>query len=186
MSELSVGQLKGLPVNDNVVTVPSGHTLYAPGHVIQVVQTVRTSVFSASVAGGVASSPAIEAIITPKFASSKVLCLVEFNGSVTGVSALYAYLFRGGSVSDYRGDADSSRVRVASATGGGSLNAVIPYGGTISYLDSPNTTSPVTYDLRLGQSGSTQTVYLNRGVTDLTDSSYGRTASSITLMEIAQ
>ncbi len=36
MSELSVGQLKGLTVNNNVITVPSGHTLYAPGHVIQV------------------------------------------------------------------------------------------------------------------------------------------------------
>ena len=36
MSELSVGQLKGLAVNNNVITVPGNHTLYAPGHVIQV------------------------------------------------------------------------------------------------------------------------------------------------------
>lgn len=36
MSELSVGQLKGLTVNSNLITVPSGHKLAAPGHVVQV------------------------------------------------------------------------------------------------------------------------------------------------------
>ena len=36
MSELSVGQLKGLPANGNKITSPAGHSLYAPGHVIQV------------------------------------------------------------------------------------------------------------------------------------------------------
>lgn len=36
MSELSVGQLKGLTANSNLITVPSGHKLVAPGHVVQV------------------------------------------------------------------------------------------------------------------------------------------------------
>jgi hypothetical protein len=171
----------------NTVTDAGGTgSTYAPGHVVQVVQAVRTSVFAASIAPAAVSSPAIEATITPKSASSKILCLVEFNGTSTGVSALYAYLFRNGSVSNYRGDADGARSRVASTSGANVVNAVVAHGGTISYLDSPNTTSAVTYDLRLGHSGGSQTVYLNRGVTDSDAADFGRTASSITLMEIAQ
>lgn len=38
MSELAVGQLKGLTVNNNTISVPSGHVLNAPGHVTQVVE----------------------------------------------------------------------------------------------------------------------------------------------------
>lgn len=40
MSELSVGQLKGLTVNNNTITVPSGHKLYAPGHIVQAQQFI--------------------------------------------------------------------------------------------------------------------------------------------------
>ena len=81
MSELSVGQLKGLLANNNVITVPSGHTLYAPGSVIQVVNVdnvLRTSQgFSGNVILDISN---MVATITPKSASSKIVIQARWFG----------------------------------------------------------------------------------------------------------
>ena len=44
MSTLSVDNFQGL--TSNVITMASGQILYAPGHVIQLQQTVKTDTFS--------------------------------------------------------------------------------------------------------------------------------------------
>jgi hypothetical protein len=56
-----------------------------------------------------------------------------------------------------------------------------------NFLDSPTTLSATTYKLQIGAIGETDgtNVYVNRSSTDADASVYGRTASSITVMEIA-
>ena len=81
-----------------------------------------------------------------------------------------------------RGDAAGSRQRNA---GGGFHEdpaAITTIAGT--HLDSPSTTSATTYKVQIGSQGSI-TKYVNRGGWD-NDVSYaiGRTASTITVMEI--
>ena len=78
MSELNLGQIRGLTVNNNVVTVPSGHTLHAPGHVLQVVQGATTTTAASTSTTFVSSGLSVS--ITPKFATSKLLISITHNG----------------------------------------------------------------------------------------------------------
>ena len=89
-----------------------------------------------------------------------------------------------GSTGIYIGDAAGSRIRASQALG---------YIGGLSYeqtnvhktfLDSPNTTSATTYNAqwRIGYTG---TFWLNKSARDTDNANYdGRSASSITVMEV--
>jgi hypothetical protein len=55
----------------------------------------------------------------------------------------------------------------------------------ITYLDFPNTTSPITYAIQ-GRIGDLGVFSLNISTTDSSTGDYGRPASSFTVMEIAQ
>jgi hypothetical protein len=186
MSELSIGQLRGLTVNSNTVTVPAGHTLYAPGHVIQVVQAIKNDAFVASVVAGGITSAILSASITPTSSSSKVLVLVSAAGAST-TDSVFITLFKNSSViTNATGNAEGVRQRVTSGTVGGAgvrLNGSM----TISYLDSPNTTSEITYDFRLSHgSAATRSVFCNRSDLNDNNTADSRAISTITLWEIAQ
>ena len=181
MSELSIGQLRGLTVNSNTVTVPAGHTLYAPGHVIQVRSTAKTDTFSTSSTGYV-DVTGLTVSITPKFASSKILIQCSFTGSLLNQEAYYR--IAGGNATSFVGDAAGSRVRaVAMQT---AVNNTRNSSITVTYLDSPNTTSAITYSLQTGLSAGGGVSYINRSATDSNDANNTRNASSITAWEIAQ
>ena len=184
MSELSLGQIKGLPVNSNVVTVPSGHTLYAPGHVLQVVSgTLKTPTTSTATTY---TSFGLTASITPKFASSKIFVIVSLAASYLGVDA-----GRRARISVFR---DSTNIADATSpgsrsTGFGSSNTIVNLNQmnimSPSYLDSPNTTSTIQYSVQYaGETGDA--LYVNRTWQDADNSLYTRGVSSITVMEIAQ
>lgn len=190
MSELSLGQIKGLSVNDNKVTVPAGHTLYAPGHVIQTVSVTKTDTFTASVtAGGEAEITGLTATITPKFTTSKILVLASVSlGSIADQNGVYVSLFRA-TTPVGQGDGSGNRQTVTAAAYGVPASAAgteamqtIP----INFLDSPATIGSTTYSIKMSHArGATQTMYVNRALAD-TDYSYeARSISTITLMEIA-
>jgi hypothetical protein len=166
MSELSVGQLKGLPVNSNVVTVPAGNTLYAPGHVVQTVHasysTTQTSTSNTLINTG------LTATITPKFASSKILVLVDQGGAMKGTGDAGNWL----QVRLYR-DAVELERQLGGYTGTNMAN----YFGAMNfnYLDSPNTTSAVTY----------KTMFANIANASYVQVQESSTPSHMTLMEIA-
>ena len=155
------------------------------GSVLQVIQSVKTDTITFDLASGAIGSDAMTASIIPTSSTSKIL--VMFNGSVgnENTAGVYGYLYKNGSVvSGLTGDSAGSRQRVAAATrisepaSGQTLNFV--------YLDSPATTSSITYSLRLGHaSGEARFISLNKSHTD-TNANYGwRSASTIILMEIA-
>jgi hypothetical protein len=187
MSELSVGQLKGLTVNNNVIDIPSGHTVYAPGHIIQVVQTVKTNAFATSAGAKWADIPGMAATITPKFSTSKILVTVDLKMAGTQDNSVVRSKLLRGSTDIYVGDASGTRPQAMSQfyiSSGGAPYYMAQGGGT--YLDSPSTTAPITYKVQIGGDSNSTTVYVNRTNGDR-DYGYGdsRGASSITLMEIA-
>jgi hypothetical protein len=189
MSQLSVGQLRGLTVNNNVISVPSGHTLTYPSAIIQVVQTVKTDATAMSPGGIWGNIPGMSATITPKFSTSKIFVMVDVKVAGTqDVAVCRTRLTRDGNAI-YVGDAASNRPRGMSqfyinSAGAGSLH-MAQQGG--NFLDSPATISPVTYQVQIGGDGTTNTFYINRTQGDRDNASMdARGASSITLMEIAQ
>ena len=87
---------------------------------------------------------------------------------------------------------DSTKICINTSTSGfeaqtsASANDVVfsMTGTSMSFLDSPSTTSSITYKPQLSHSsGTTQTVYVN--APESTSARHGRFTSQITLMEIA-
>jgi hypothetical protein len=161
--------------------------------VIQVVQTVKTDTFSASVAGlgGISGDvTGLTVSITPSTNTAKVLVTVCIN--IAGASdtiSEFVVLYRNGSaLTGATGDAAGSAQRVSAATvqkvGGTGYSSMV----TFSYLDSPASTSAQTYSVRLqhARDGSaTRTIYVNQTSSTATTADIGRTASTITAIEVA-
>ena len=154
------------------------------GSVLQVVSTPKTDVFSTSSTSFV-DVTGLSASITPNSASSKILIMIDVKlGSDSNVSG-FLKLLRG-STDIYIGDAASSSQRVFYGNGD-DPSSEWPYQASAIFLDSPSTTSSTTYKVQLLSEPyeNTGTVYINRSGQSGTSGASGRTASSITLMEIA-
>ena len=157
------------------------------GTVLQVVSTTKTDIYSASVTDPNFTSnvTGLEASITPRSTSSKILVQVSISGARDGNYVIVVpRLMR-----------DSTPIGIATSAGSRTAATspqIIVSGATanigvanINFLDSPNTTSSITYGVQLAGVGSTHTVFVNRGATDFDNSNYARGISTITLMEIA-
>ena len=176
--------------NQALISDGSGNLSFANvagGKILQVVQTAKTDVVSTTSASfGAISGFSVN--ITPSATSSKVLVTVDIKLGNSGAGA-YIKLLRD-STDIYLGDAASSRTQCLQQTYGGNDTGEGKYGmakmgGT--FLDSPNTTSQITYAvqfLRLG-GNSPQTLYVNRVGSETAGEYVGRAASSITAIEVA-
>ena len=163
----------------------------APGKILQVLSTAKTDTFSETLAANTNSSTnCIQVTITPATTSSKILVMVTLHGSSSywggvGSGAWQGRIVRNGT-DIVKGDAAGSRNRVTMVTGD-SDSSSIPEPLVFTYLDSPSSTSALTYGVRLDNADNgSQTLYLNRAPTD-TDSNVIsiRAASTITVMEVA-
>ena len=168
MSTLHVENLKGLSSggNANKIIVPSGQTLHAPGHVVQVVQQegnkTSSQGFGSSTAYTSTSYVSVDQAaltITPKFASSKILLLLSNHIYVTGNSTND---WRGARLRIQRGSTDI--LTDGSAYGHsmflvGDSDRWMDHQSNMVY-DSPNTTSATTYTLQVS-SRLGNAVYLN-------------------------
>ena len=150
------------------------------GKVLQVVSTIKTDTFSSSTTGSFTDITGMSASITPSASSSKILVLANINTDSGNNS--HIRLLRG-STAICVGDASSSRSQVtgASSRNSGTTDSMANNG--ISFLDSPSSTSALTYKFQF-YLWSSLNWYLNRSKND-NDAGYGgRSASTITLMEI--
>jgi hypothetical protein len=195
MSELTVGQLRGLPIHNNIVTVPSGHALYAPGHVVQVVTVDNLQRSSQGVSNGVVLNVSnMAATITPKSANSKILIQARWFGELSPNDMAWDSLFgisRNGTRIGLQTDGIGSTIMTGTA--GASISYPVqknadstPENMSLFLSDQPNTTSPVTYQLTFLHSG-TGTIFTNRTVGwsgQATGHELG--TSGMMLMEIAQ
>lgn len=185
MSELSVGQLKGLTVNSNTITVPSGHKLYAPGSVVQVITATSGFTNQSITSTTPVALSGLSATITPKFANSKILIEGVVVASWTYVSSIHIYKNGSDMISNHGGNNQSSGSTALWTRWNSSqdTNADQVWPLPVMYWDSPGSTNSITYDFRAnsGWAGGSNTFYLNnRAAQDMLGSSY------IKITEIAQ
>lgn len=165
----------GIPAGD-ITSGQIGHLRMPTGSVLQVLQTVKYDTFTVSSANQTYYDiTGLSVSITPKSTSSKIL----INATVQGVST-----YDGG----LRLVRDSTVIGVPSGGWTNNLSFFGVRGATYeaytsggSFLDSPATTSTLTYKVQCTGSSNTL-IYVNRTPNSDTDE---RTISSITVMEIA-
>ena len=160
MSTLSVNEITSQ--TGNTITVPSGKTFIAPGHIIQAVgvkQGTATAVSQSSnntwLVTGFGKS------ITPTSTNSKILimCSGGMNGAAGGSDGeTYGYkIYKsvgGGSYAETESSAWGQSVYYGPGNEYNNLS--------INYLDSPSTTSAVTYKLYQKRISGSGTASVNR------------------------
>jgi len=177
----------------DTITVPSGATFnvagtlqeggsaLVTGKVLQVVSTSTTDQFSTDSNTLIDCTP-MTVDITPSATSSKVLVLVNMTVGGSADNRTGIALQRD-STDIFQGADSSNRQGVTSGTQSAEDNSV--YNVAFQYLDSPSSTSALTYHIQVSaQTAGSETMYLNRTGTQA-DYQYSKeTASSITVMEI--
>jgi hypothetical protein len=152
------------------------------GSVLQTLQTVKTDTFITS-ATSITDVTGLSVVITPKFSTSKILVRGFINLGASTASFISMLLSRD-STQIFQGDAASNRPRATAMSyqedNQGVIDTYAP-----EFLDSPSSTSALTYkvQVRVGSGGGTASV--NRSARHSDQTSYDMvTASSITVMEI--
>jgi hypothetical protein len=153
------------------------------GSVLQVVSATKTDTFSTSSATYV-DITGLELSITPTSATSKILISAYVSISNSANQGAFIVIDRNGTIVT-QGDADGSRMQAAAmGTGSGNSLGYIMNSPNIFFLDSPASTSALTYKVQINRGGS-GTAFVNRTGADNNNTSYGRVVSTITVMEIS-
>jgi len=150
------------------------------GTILQIASTTKSDTFT-STGTTWTDVTGLSASITPKSSSSKIFvnAMVSGTGGV-GTTNFFSRLVRDSTAIGI-GDASGSRNRVSIASPDRYFPSVMP----IMYLDSPATTSSITYKIQIASQSAGTTVYINRATDDPDSATSPRTISTITLMEIA-
>jgi hypothetical protein len=150
------------------------------GSVLQVVQTVKTDTYSAAPGNSWVDITGLSVSITPSSASNKVMIFLSVHGSTGNLS--YIRLLRDSTAVGV-GETSGSRVSctVGNFSHAGDTNRCYEWG--TNFLDSPATTSAITYKLQVFCETS-NTFFLNRSTGDQNNVVGFRPISQITAMEI--
>jgi hypothetical protein len=152
------------------------------GSVLQVVNALKSDSFTTT-SGSAVDITGLTATITPTSATSKILIMTTFFcGSGSSPYAKFKMQRNGTDV--FLGDAYNSSTRQSAAAYAG-VDGVTTQSISVAtqYLDSPATTSAVTYKWQVS-TFSSRAIYVGRSQND-SDANGNTTPSSITLMEIA-
>ena len=196
-SRLIVNSIRHTGASSDAITFDNAGKCAFPnntGNILQVVSVTKSDTTSLASSSWHKIS-GLQPSITPSSASNKILIQASFCIGVSSKSAdTPLKLFRsvGGSDTDIGiGDAAGNRQRCFWGTEDwfGNNNTsdgaeFIMASASANFLDSPNTTSAITYGVNWRiQSG--HAVYLNRTGHDADNTNYPRGSSTITLMEVA-
>jgi hypothetical protein len=146
------------------------------GSVLQVVTTVKNDTFSSTSSTNV-DITGLSVTITPTSSSSNILVLVQSNGAFGAGSQILNFQL----VRNSTNIANPSNTGLQYSSTASAYNSVIDTttNYSITYIDSPATTSATTYKVQ-GRNAGSSTWYVNRRNTaDM------NTVSTITVMEIA-
>ena len=150
--------------------------------ILQVVSTTKTDTFTMS-SSTFADITGLSASITPRSTSSKIYVSASVVAQQdVGVNNGFLRLALDGTAIAV-GDSAGSRVPVTAPIDG-SATDVVPSSHSLSFLDSPSSTSALTYKVQIANNNS-GSVFVNRADSDTDSSARGRYVSTITLMEIA-
>lgn len=163
-----------------VLTAAQLNTLQSYVGVVQVLSTAKTDTFTMSSAT-FADVTGLSVSITPTSASNKILISAVISaGMDSGNTQWFARLVRN-TTNIALGDAASNRTRVS--IGSYSAATTTLQTAAVMFLDSPATTSSVTYKIQIAAQ-SANAVYVNRSHTDTDASTFARSISTITVFEV--
>ena len=162
--------------------LPSG----SAGGIIQVKSTTMTELATYSISGMTWTEVTpLTLTISPTRSDSKILCMLTMGGMASSTSGQrYAVALRRDSTNIGVNSDGASHTRASWAYTSRGLGNALEGHPAFNHLDSPGTTSAVTYRVMITTEGS-YTLYVNRSQSDSSSSSVFRTASSFTLMEIS-
>ena len=136
-----------------------------PGHIIQVIQSSTSTQVSSTATSDTFTG--LTANITPTYSTSKILALVSQHVYISGDNGIGLQLYRNSTpvynLGNYAVFAQTAGIAMAHVA--------------LNYLDSPNTTSTITYSTYFRSRDSGETVGVQRD---------SQNSSTITLLEIAQ
>jgi len=170
----------------DTITIPSGATISNSGtasgfgKVLQVLQAVKTDTYTHA-SNTYTDLTGITLDITPSATSSKILVMTQLSMAVDNGGQPGLKLLRDSTALNL-GASASSRIQATTTYFTEATWEMMPV--SIIYLDSPSSTSALTYKVQGRTAGSGNTLYLNRSALDSDSDSYYRAGSSITLMEI--
>ena len=163
------------------------------GTVLQTLSTTKSDTFTATnlAAGAVSDITGLSVNITPISTSNKVLVFYSVQGVSEAASRVvnFATTLKRADTQISIGDTASARIRVTNFisiradANDQNVGAVVAY----NYLDSPSSTSELTYEVGLKNIQDTALTYhVNRTYGDADNANYRpRATSSITVMEVA-
>ena len=152
----------------------------AGGKVLQVLQSVKTDTFTTTSTSFVDVANLSQSI-TPSSASNKILIIVNVHAITTSLA--YGNIVRD---STNIGIGETSGSRISCTLGNfseGNTNRSHEF--SMTFLDSPSTTSATTYKLQVRHENGASTLFINRTDADNNTAAGFRPISTITLMEIA-
>ena len=169
-SELRVDRI--LPV-DGAPTSGGGSIIQVVSDTKTDTQTIQSQSFT-TISG-------LSVTITPKFSTSKILIMYSIS---VGCNNYGMFNLRRAGTEIFRGDAASNRTRCTFESGVMNQYEMQICSGT--FLDSPSSTSALTYDFQCATPDSSGSqVFINRYKTDNDASYVGRATSVITAMEVS-
>ena len=180
----------------------AGTNIYTGGSIVQIKQFVYKTATSISVSAGTMYDSGVECTITPHSSSNQIYVVADMSlGLNSGYGGRVILRRDSTDLINFRGTPTGNRPIVTKVfqdhKSVSSNDNYSYYNVPIHALDQPNTTSAVTYKVRIG-SYSGVTVYVNRssafqdgggggsdGLGNGTNSYAGVTVSTITLMEVS-
>jgi hypothetical protein len=179
---ISAGGLPDACVTAADLASGAARSNFGAGCILQVVQGVNTNVQNSLTSSTFADIPNLSAVITPSSTSNKILVMVSLYGGAT--SNCSVRLMRGSTPIAVNTNSPTGSRRVSSA--GDLYSNSQNTGSTISitFLDSPATTSSTTYKMQYLVLAGYQ-LCLNSNYNDVDATYVTRGISTITLMEIA-
>ena len=155
--------------------------LVQTGQILQVQNSVKTDTL-ASAGANAWNDIGLSVNITPKYTSSKILVNVSVSGGLNNSNTWLAVLRD----STYLNLGDAAGARMQCTFGSlytfGDANIMKTH--SYQLVDSPSSTSQLTYKVQVRSLANTW--YINRSVNDTDNTDIGRASSTITVMEIAE
>jgi PIN domain nuclease of toxin-antitoxin system len=171
-------------VSGNVLTAAQLNDLRGGFRVLQVVSTTKTDTYTMSSAT-YTTVTGLTATITPTSTTSKILIVGSLSGvGDSGTSRGMARIARdttGLAVGDAAGSRVSGTVQLPIIS---AATADI-FSQTLTFLDSPASTSALVYGIQIRVNDTPSTIYVNRSKSDGNTTSDARVVSTITVMEIS-
>jgi hypothetical protein len=190
---VSLAKLTATGTKDATTFLRGDNTFAGGGKVLQVVQTVKTDIFTRSSSASFADITDVSVSITPSSTSSKILLTfdADVGSSRTDGSPTFVYFkltkaVGGGSASDVTGalgDSRGSSIRAWCNAGSrfGGASDITAEHTHAQYLDSPSTTSALVYQVQVRSTDGTATI---GGSESTSDSNRVSTPTVLTAMEI--